>query len=303
MESLFFNTPNQRYKSKQLFKTKDEYLVKTDISNGIFFYDISLKSKAKTIELKSIDSMLIMPVVKSGTLLIQNHFDANEEVVKGNNVIIYGSSKQNFHLKAKGEIFILFIADFFLKRYLSFNANEPIDFLYEKVRQDIILEQISKQPIDALSLYIIDKIIYTNSDNSMQSIRCMHRVMELIIHQFSLLDMLDENLDGEELDIALRAKNQLLNSFVNPPTIKQLARLCATNEFKLKKAFKKVYKSTIYAYIQNLRLKEANLLLKEELMSIGEIAKRVGYKHQGHFSKLFFKNYGVYPKDLRKQSL
>ena len=134
----------------------------------------------------------------------------------------------------------------------------------------------------------------------MQSIRCMHRVMELIIHQFSLLDMLDKSIDSQDLDIALRAKNQLLNSFVEPPTIKQLARLCATNEFKLKKAFKRVYKSTIYAYVQNLRLKEANLLLKEELMSIGEIAKRVGYKHQGHFSKLFFKSFGVYPKDLRK---
>ena len=300
MESLFFNTPNQRYKSEQLLLSQDEHLVKTDISNGIFFYDISLKDRAKTIELKSIDYMLMIPVVKSGTLLIKNHFNDSEQVVKNNSVTIYGSSKQNFSLKAKGEIFILFIADFFLKRYLSFNANEPIDFLYGKIRQESALKQINQQPIDALSLYIIEKIIHTNSDNSMQSIRCMHRVMELIIHQFSLLDMLDENLDKDELDIALRAKNQLLNTFVEPPTIKQLARLCATNEFKLKKAFKRVYKSTIYSYIQNLRLKEANLLLKEELMSIGEIAKRVGYKHQGHFSKLFFKSFGVYPKDLRK---
>ena len=300
MESLFFNTPKQRYKSEQLYKSKGEHFIKTDISNGIFFYDISLKTKAKTIELKSIDSMLMMPVVKSGTLVIKNNFDDSEYVINSNNVIIYGSSKQDFSLKFKGEIFVLFIADFFLKRYLSFNANEPIDFLYQKIRQEPILEQINQQPIDALSLYIIDKIIHTKNDNSMQSIRCMHRVMELIIHQFSLLDMLDESIDSEELDIALRAKNQLLNSFVDPPTIKQLARLCATNEFKLKKVFKKVYKSTIYAYIQNLRLKEANLLLKEELMSIGEIAKRVGYKHQGHFSKLFFKSFGVYPKDLQK---
>jgi len=41
-------------------------------------------------------------------------------------------------------------------------------------------------------------------------------------------------------------------------------------------------------------------LAQEEIMSVGEIAKRVGYKHQGHFSKLFFKTYGVYPKNLLK---
>ena len=58
---------------------------------------------------------------------------------------------------------------------------------------------------------------------------------------------------------------------------------------------------TTYNYIQKLRLEKANLLLKEQILNIGTIAKRVGYKHQGHFSKLFFKNFGVYPKDLLKK--
>ncbi|HIP02395.1 MAG TPA: SDR family NAD(P)-dependent oxidoreductase [Campylobacterales bacterium] len=40
---------------------------------------------------------------------------------------------------------------------------------------------------------------------------------------------------------------------------------------------------------------------KEQILTIGEIAKEVGYKHQGHFSKLFFQNFGVYPKDLLKR--
>jgi AraC-like DNA-binding protein len=61
-----------------------------------------------------------------------------------------------------------------------------------------------------------------------------------------------------------------------------------------------VYVLTIYAYIQKLRLEKANILLKEDSLSIGEIAKKVGYKHQGHFSKLFFESYGIYPKELIK---
>jgi AraC-like DNA-binding protein len=36
-------------------------------------------------------------------------------------------------------------------------------------------------------------------------------------------------------------------------------------------------------------------------MTIGDIALTVGYKHQGHFSKLFFETYEVYPKDLLKR--
>jgi AraC-like DNA-binding protein len=297
MESLFFNTPTQRYQIEQT----SQGITKVDISNGIFFYDIALKNQTKIIKLKNLDRILMMVVIKRGTLTINNHIEDKKQQIKENSVIVYGSSRQDFSLAVKGEAFILFIADFFLKRYLSFNPNEPIDFLYEKIQHETVLEEIAEHPIDALSLYLIKKIIHTQEDRTMQSIRCMHRVMEFITHRFSLLDMVDKEIDKEELEIASRAKRQLLTSFKTPPTIEVLAHLCATNESKLKKVFKKVYKITIYAYIQQLRLEEANLLLREELMTIGAIAKRVGYKHQGHFSKLFFETYGVYPKDLLKR--
>jgi len=135
----------------------------------------------------------------------------------------------------------------------------------------------------------------------MNSIRCEHHVIEFMIHRFSLMDMVDRNIDDETLHVAKKAKEYLLKSCVTPPSIQELAHLCGTNESKLKKVFKQVYNTTIYGYIQKLRLEKANLLLKDKLLNIGEIAKKVGYKHQGHFSKLFFENYGVYPKDLLKK--
>ena len=301
MESLFFNTPTQRYQSTELFVAQDEWLTKVDISNGIFFYDISLNKSNKIIKLKNLDRMVMITVLKRGKLTIQNHVKDEEYRLKENIIAIYCSSRQDLSLLVSGEVFILCIADFFLKQYLSFGQNEPIDFLYEQIQGEVSLEQINQQPLDALSLYIIDNIIHTKEDKEMQSIRCMHRVMEFLLHRFSLLDMVDDDISQEELEIASRAKAQLLESFDAPPTIEVLAHLCATNESKLKKVFKKVYKSTIYAYVQRLRLEEANLLLREEMMTIGEICKKVGYKHQGHFSKLFFKTYGVYPKDLLRR--
>jgi len=44
----------------------------------------------------------------------------------------------------------------------------------------------------------------------------------------------------------------------------------------------------------------ARTLPKEELLIIGELAKKVGYKYQDCFPKLFFNAYGVYPKELNK---
>ena len=301
MESLFFNTPNRRYQIEELFREGEEHLRRVDISNGIFFYDILLKESSQTIKIKNLDRMVMLIAVKAGAVEIEEHREKQTERLKENTITIYGSSRQDFSLKVSGEVFMLFVADFFLKRYLSGEISEPVDFLYEKLEEEVSLEKINTQPIDALSLYVVEKLLKIESDDRMKSIRAEHMVMEFMIHSFALIDIVDEKISQDERELAHRAKGVLLERFASPPTIKELAHLCATNESKLKKVFKKVYQSTINAYVQKLRMEEANVLLRKEKMTIGELATRVGYRHQGYFSKLFFETYGVYAKDLLKR--
>jgi len=124
---------------------------------------------------------------------------------------------------------------------------------------------------------------------------------EKMIYRFYLLEMADMDIDKDELKIAMDAKEILLKDFANPPKIEYLAKLCATNKTKLNKVFQNVYKITIGNYIKKLRLEKANLLLQEQSLTIGEVAKEVGYLHQGNFSRLFFEKYHVHPKDLLRQ--
>lgn len=305
MDSFFFNITDKRYKTTKLLHNKNDYIKRVDISNGIVFFDINLENnEEKEFCIKNLDRMTVLSVVKEGSFSLFDKIKQHDFVSKEDEMNIYCSSKQDFSLTinkaSKSNIFILFIADFFLKRYISSDKNEPIDFLYNTIQQDVSLALIESSTIDALSLYTIDKIINTKLHNNMNSIRCEHSVIEFLIHRLSLLDMYDDSISEEELQIAKKAKSHLLKNFVSSPTIHILAHLCATNESKLKIVFKKVYKMTIYSYIQKLRLEKANQLLKDQVLNIGEIAKDVGYKHQGHFSKLFFETYGVYPKDLLK---
>ena len=302
MESFFFNTTDNRYKRTSLLTTDKSYLDRVDISNGVVFLEGKLFYQAKEIKIKNLDRLVMMVMVKRGTVTIQDHISNRKEILKEGDVGIYCSSRQNIILqinkRKESDVFILFIADFFLKRYLSGSINEPIDFLYAKTQKELSLEKIDTQPIDALTLYIVERLLNVFEKESMQSIRAEHRVIEFMIHRFSLLDIIDKKISEEDLFLAKRAKLVLLENFVSPPTIQKLAHLCATNESKLKKVFKRVYKTTIHTYVQKLRLKKANYLLKEQTSTIGEIAKEVGYRHQGYFSKLFFNAYGVYPKEL-----
>jgi len=304
MDSFFFNITDTRYKITLLYNRDKHYLHRVDISNGIVFLEGKLPCAYKEIVLENLDRMVMIVMVKEGVLYLHDHISSYRESVKSGETGIFCSSKQDMVLttpeRTGSDVFILFIADFFLKRYLSGRKKEPIDFLYHTIQKEISLEKLNLLPVDALSLYIVEKLLDISADDSMQSIRAEHRVVEFMIHYFSLLDISVEGISAQELALAGRAKAILLQDFASPPSIETLAHRCATNASKLKRVFKKVYATTLYAYVQKLRLAEANLLLKEENLTIGEIAKKVGYRHQGHFSKLFFHTYGVYPKELMK---
>lgn len=305
MDSFFFNITDRCYKLTELFNQKEQHVNRVDISNGLVFFDISLSlSEERILKLKNLDRMNFIVSVRHGKCSIKDNLTNSDFKLRENNTYLFATSRQDMTItieQAKhSEIFILFVGDFFIKRYLSDSANEPINFLYEKLQQEVSLELIDETPTDALSLYLIDKIINTKHSKNMNSIIGEHRAIEYLIHRFSLIDLhVPQQHTAEEIKVAGEAKKIILQNYSTPPSIKELARLSGTNDFKLKKYFKKVYQTTIYAYIQKLRLEKANLLLRENLMSVSEIANEVGYKHQGHFSAIFFKAYGVYPKDLK----
>ena len=307
MDSFFFNITDTSYKITNIFKNKKEHITRVDISNGIVFFDIYLDylHVEKSLHVKNLDRMVAIAVTKKGSFIIEDHISNKKYTIKDNSINVFISSRQDLSLhidnNQETEIFVLFIADFILKRYLSSDQNEIINFLYNSIQDEVSCELINTQPIDAISLYIIDKIIASKSDDFMNSIKCEHNILEFMIHRFKLFDTTNSVLSNDEICISRASKDILLRSFTSPPSIEVLAHLCATNETKLKQVFKKVYKTTIYGYIQKLRLEKANLLLKEQSLNIGEITKEIGYKHQGHFSKLFFAYYGVYPKDLLKK--
>jgi len=307
MKSFFFNIADSSYRAEQLlYKDDENYIKKINISNGIVFLDIRLDCQEELIyRFNNLDRMLVISVVQNGCVQLTDRVSAQSYKLPQDSINMFVSSRQDIDMKLeqKGEnkIFVLCIADFILKRYLSNKENAVVDFLYNTLQGEVSLKKIDKHSLDALSLYIINKIKEIDSDDTMNSLQCEQHILGFMIHCFKLLDIYETPLSDDEICISKSAKDILLKSFVNPPTIDTLAHLCATNKTKLRCIFKKRYKTTIYTYIQTLRLKKANLFLHEQNKTIGEIAKEVGYKHQGHFSKLFFKHYGVYPKDLLKK--
>ena len=296
MDSLFFNLNAAKYKKS----SAGCGITRVDILQGLLYLDAKSLKKEVTFKIDSVDKMAIIFVVKCGNTVLK--LLDEELLLNKESIYIYSLSGQKLDItfNAKSEVFVLFIADFFLKNYLSSNENSSINLLYSMLQNSSGLSTLCSCYLDEVSSYLVQNLLNIDENTNLLSLKAETLSLELVVH---FLDMLKFNLDGftpQELKLANRAKELLVKDYVNPPTIKELAKLCQTNETKLKRVFKKVENSTIYEFIQELRLNRAYYLLKNEGYRVGEASRAVGYSHQGNFAKLFKNRYGVEPSLISK---
>jgi transcriptional regulator GlxA family with amidase domain len=71
-------------------------------------------------------------------------------------------------------------------------------------------------------------------------------------------------------------------------------------EHILKNGFRTVFKTSVYNFYQEERLKRANLMIRQTSVSLKEIAYLNGFKGYLNFYKAFKKRFGYKPSDLSR---
>lgn len=80
----------------------------------------------------------------------------------------------------------------------------------------------------------------------------------------------------------------------------QIARVSCMGTRKLQTVFKEYHGCTITEYIQQRRMSQAETLLSNTDLPIGQVARSVGYTKASRFSELFRKSTGLLPGEFRK---
>jgi AraC-like DNA-binding protein len=102
-----------------------------------------------------------------------------------------------------------------------------------------------------------------------------------------------------DLEALHEARSILDRNLQNPPTIRNLSRMVGINEFNLKKGFRNAFDTTIYGYVNGLKMQQARELILQKEKSIQEIAALSGYKNPQHFTVAFKKYFGQLPSMLK----
>lgn len=161
--------------------------------------------------------------------------------------------------------------------------------------------ELLKYKKDLAQICVLNELETTNLyEGTLREIFTESKILELI-YKSKIQKESEISLNSDEEKTLLKAKMILLSRMQNPPSIKELAHLCGTNDFWLKKNFKLFFKDTIYQPLAKERLKLAFALLKQNDISIKEAASIVGYTNAAHFAKIFKGTFGFLPSELIRQ--
>ena len=89
-------------------------------------------------------------------------------------------------------------------------------------------------------------------------------------------------------------------NYPEPLTLPLLSRQFAISPFHLSRTFKKVTGFGFVEYLNSVRIREAERLLKGSRLPVTEIAARVGFENLTHFERVFKKISGAAPLSFRK---
>lgn len=105
--------------------------------------------------------------------------------------------------------------------------------------------------------------------------------------------------DTHEIQVKREIEDYILNNYQRDIMLPQIAKDMEYSETYFSRLFKKCFKKNFIAYLTEIRLNEAKKLLHNSDISIKEVAKRVGYRECGYFSKVFRKTFGKTPSEYR----
>ncbi|MEH1836447.1 MAG: AraC family transcriptional regulator [Nostoc sp.] len=129
------------------------------------------------------------------------------------------------------------------------------------------------------------------------------RVLELIRLQLTPL-LVDRDgvqssprLKPETITRIYHAKDILLSRLDNPPSLLELAQMVGVSERTLRYGFQELFNTTVFGYLTEQRMKQAEQLLREGKLSIAEVANLIGYSQPASFATVFKRKFGITPRE------
>ncbi|MCO5248891.1 MAG: AraC family transcriptional regulator [Chitinophagales bacterium] len=244
-----------------------------------------------------------MVFIKQGMIDISNLI--NKECILSSNQhnLIYGNQPRCIINCKEGEFLLYEISldTNFIEKFLM-GRNAVIDtFVYHIKNKKSALIKDRHGRITLNMSEIIEQMNTCTCSVELKRLFLEAKISELLLIQldyFKQPDILD-NIKATEIDKIYKVKDFIIQNYEKNYTLYELAQIVGTNDFTLKKYFKKLFGTTVFEFWREHRLKIAHGLIMKGEMSIKEISYNVGYQNPQHFTAAFKKQYNILPNKLK----
>ncbi len=161
--------------------------------------------------------------------------------------------------------------------------------------------------ISRLMLGAIHQILNCQYSDAMRRLYIESKTMELIAHKFDQIIQTQTiknkspKLNVDDCKRIKKAVYILTNNFENPPGLFDLAKSVGTTHTRLNLGFRRMYGTTAFGFLRQIRLEKAKQLLEKDGLNVTQTAYEVGYNSIPSFSKAFSDYFGKNPtKYIRK---
>lgn len=187
------------------------------------------------------------------------------------------------------------------RQWFPKNAPQLNDFLrhFHEARMAQLADE--HPPITPAMQIVIRDILANGYQGTLRKMYLEAKVLELLVlqlEQFLHHAPASVSISRREKDRMEAVKKHLANHLADHFTMAELAQIFGTNEYALKRNFKKNYGTTVFGYWQDVKMREAQKLLITDGLSVKAVADLVGYKNPQHFSTAFKRQFGYSPSKL-----
>lgn len=159
---------------------------------------------------------------------------------------------------------------------LALGSTPELGLLHYLICRHLLQSQVSKLYLDCMIIELVENIIeILSAGNSIISISPSHIKQQICSIQ--------------------RAKEYMAGHLCESISLHDLSRYCYVSPFHFSRVFKKFTGHSPYQYLQMLRLKNAEILLKTTNLSITDIGFKSGFNSLDYFCAAFTKSYKISP--------
>lgn len=152
---------------------------------------------------------------------------------------------------------------------------------------------IQQTGIGTVAFNIVDTIWHCPEPTGMRRLYVESKILTLLSLQCEALVHNDTpavkplKLLTTEIDKLYYVRDLLCSRLNNPPSLHELSKICALNEFKIKKGFRQLFRNSVFGFVNEYRLQEAQRMIYEGQKNMSTIAYELGYAHPQHFQRAF----------------